>query len=115
MATKPTTSSAGTFTHSANCRQNGKIGECLCQAHTAGPWIADGRNVYTKKDDRFVAEAYNPMVGESDIKIIEANARLIAAAPELLEVLKEAMDFLADYSVTLHAKAEKVIAKTEGK
>lgn len=43
--------------------------------HTPGPWIVKNKNVVTNSDFNFVCS--------------EANARLIAAAPEMLELLEE--------------------------
>lgn len=43
-----------------------------------------------------------------------ANARLIAAAPEMLELLGEAMPYLPVRGVDLQAKARALLAKIEG-
>ena len=49
--------------------------------HTAGPWHSDGERVVTKTGRvRKVADVYPPERA--------ANARLIAAAPEMLEMLR---------------------------
>ena len=59
--------------------------------HTKGPWWADGFFVHAGENGPIVAQMY----GASDPEIRpcrEANARLIAAAPELLEALL-AVDF----------------------
>ena len=56
--------------------------------HTQGPWLVEGRAVYALNDDGYnrfsalVQDAHTP--GDE----LEANARLIAAAPELLEALE---------------------------
>lgn len=58
--------------------------------HTAGPWVTDGYNRITSKkhqydeSGKFIAETKSWETGETEAL---ANARLIAAAPELLEVL----------------------------
>lgn len=54
--------------------------------HTPGPWhVHWGDKVWsgTEDDRKFIAEAWGEEPGES-----EANARLIAAAPSLLEAIK---------------------------
>lgn len=74
-------------------------------AHTPGPWSAetpmddsiwiveDGRQVY---DWRVIATLYFPENrGEIPRKQVEANALLIAAAPDLLEALQKARNTLA--------------------
>lgn len=56
--------------------------------HTPGPWMVEGRTVYALNDDGYnrfsalVQDAHTP--GDE----LEANAQLIAAAPELLEALE---------------------------
>tara|TARA_R110000823_G_scaffold2164_6_gene8926 strand:- start:4256 stop:4480 length:225 start_codon:yes stop_codon:yes gene_type:complete len=58
-----------------------------------------------------------PKCKQSKNKQWNANARLIAAAPELLEVLQEILDATAyDHGgpVSLYKKAEKIIAKAKG-
>ena len=51
--------------------------------HTPGPWTIDGKNIKHYTDNGFtkVARVGDYMAARND----EANARLIAAAPELLE------------------------------
>lgn len=51
--------------------------------HTPGPWNVDGIFICDDAGDRIVAEVPK-MYDENDL----ANARLIAAAPELLEALQ---------------------------
>jgi hypothetical protein len=104
------------------------------QKHTPGPWSAVGafienRNTGTavcKTMCRFNEEGHFPVEAEAD-----ANARLIAAAPELLEALRGFAN-LAEYSdivnsmatvlrpheragfVESFSKARAAIAKAEG-
>lgn len=63
--------------------------------HSPGPWVAcdpgdysdyDGRSVVILNDDRKIAAA----IGQDDVAV--ANARLMAAAPELAEALKAMLD-----------------------
>lgn len=71
--------------------------------HTQGDWlVAGGTTVYCLNAhgyNRFTAQVQR---GHTDSKWptepdeLEANARLIAAAPELLEALKEVLPYLTD-------------------
>ncbi len=82
--------------------------------HTPGPWRRYGRRI-----------EYGPMVAgdgflvatiSRDPKESEGNARLIAAAPELLSSLKLACEVLRGTGECGIAKdLEKTIAKAEGK
>jgi len=92
--------------------------------HTQGPWLVEGRTVYALNDDGYnrfsalVQDAHTP--GDE----LEANARLIAAAPELLAALEDATlqiksnltllkcddEFIARQT----AKARAAIAKARG-
>ena len=61
-------------------------------SHTPGPWIINPRQVDSspyqildKDDHEIAATIYGPTGGIEEAK---ANARLIAAAPELLAILK---------------------------
>lgn len=88
--------------------------------HTPGPWAFDDDRVITSPHthndlDDDVCEVYG---GNDDIaEVRRANARLIAAAPELLEALKELMvaaDRVSAEPVTWLGKARAAIAKAEG-
>lgn len=74
-------------------------------AHTPGPWIAEGDDVISTRPMRFnLTTAGTPVIArvckhedaESGFPY-EANARLIAAAPELLEVLHEGRRAIGDH------------------
>lgn len=78
---------------------------------TRGPWKAvyncdweDGANATSiySSDEVYVADVYRGYVGSEDLTEDEqkANARLIAAAPELLEALQDAVDQLK-FNLTL--------------
>lgn len=58
--------------------------------HTPGPWdnMADGTNVKAFNSGVAIAQLENIPCGVSSYKERQANAKLIAAAPELLEALK---------------------------
>lgn len=64
----------------------------MSKQHTPGPWVADNEygTVVALEDGGYVAEAYDGMKGvDTDREIALANARLIAAAPQLLELLDQ--------------------------
>jgi len=71
--------------------------------HTPGPWtksVAPTRfNIHAPSFHKLATAFIRPEGGSMDE--IEANARLIAAAPTLLAALKEAENALADYVPTL--------------
>jgi hypothetical protein len=102
-------------------------------SHTPGPWQISGPskpdNVggrdYAVLDEqtKIIAECYEK-VGPSDTRPAYANARLIAAAPELLQACKELVDIASGLrrnpnrtygAVDAIVEAEKAIAKAEGK
>ncbi len=60
-------------------------------AHTPGPWIAEGAEIVALVDPEHTATYYAPVCTIDDewsTGIVEANARLIAAAPDLLAALQ---------------------------
>lgn len=65
--------------------------------HTPGPWMIAGKTVYALNEDgynRFSALVQDAHTKESELV---ANARLIAAAPELLEALQMLTDHVNRY------------------
>lgn len=84
---------------------------------TPGPWLADGASVYEERDDFSVI----CNLWSSSLPQWEANARLIAAAPDLLDALERCLNFIAntesEMGVTLECgdKARAAIAKAKGK
>ena len=72
----------------------------MTEAHTQGPWIA--RRMHTGGFDimdprnRDVVTVYG---GGVEAESREANARLIAAAPDLLDALKRARRYVADLPI----------------
>lgn len=67
--------------------------------HTPGPWAQHERIIYIVSDDRrcnhFECLVQHSYVASMDELL--ANARLIAAAPDLLAALLEALEFVEDY------------------
>lgn len=71
--------------------------------HTAGPWFRDGYTVYALNDDRRPFNRFYATVQlgflsndlRTDERELEANAKLICAAPELLAALEESVSALA--------------------
>lgn len=99
--------------------------------HTPGPWkVMDLRDdeeyrlrlgkIQIQSDNVAICDIqFNSFFSNEWIKESEANARLIAAAPELLEVCRDALDFAklasgADLSPIIN-KLKKAIRKAEGK
>jgi hypothetical protein len=96
--------------------------------YTAGPWSVDGNTVYTTKsagwyrgkEIRQNAFSANIQAPEDEL---QANARLIASAPELLEALQglakeinlSKLNIKKDFSlINAHAAALKAIYKAKG-
>ena len=86
------------------------------EMHTKGPWEADPANeaVFDPKDNTTLADVFGDTREERT-----ANARLIAAAPELLEACKGALAALEQMDLSfsgweLVRELEKVIAKAGG-
>jgi hypothetical protein len=79
-------------------------------SHTPGPWhVSDSNEVLDDKSMLVCAE----IMGDN-AEIYKANARLIAAAPEMLETLKT-LDRLGGLGLDKHAWIREVIDKAEGK
>jgi len=88
----------------------------LKTSHTPGPWRYDkvdghvfGGHAKTP-GEAWIAD---PHCDDLDVGERESNARLIAAAPDLLEALQEAADYMADmgHPISTLNKARKAIAK----
>lgn len=81
--------------------------------HTPGPWKqhSDGEKTYAS-----VRGAKNQTVadcGSRSDRVAQANARLIAAAPELLRLLCIAAD--EPITIGLHTQIQAAIARAEGR
>lgn len=87
--------------------------------YTPGPWAVEGWdaktaqiNVTAADGDGFSLYIAGAIAGLAEQ---EENARLIAAAPELLELLQEIVaDDMTDFRKSLLVKAGAVIAKATG-
>lgn len=94
--------------------------------HTPGPWVAQ-IDKHIKRGRKPLPRMALVMVGGGqaidctysgvDFEESAANARLIAAAPEMLEALKAALGFLEDEGVLgdLPDEMRAAIAKAEGR
>ena len=79
---------------------------------TPGPWVAMGRAVYTESDNptrEILWGGHNTRSASDEEK--KANARLIAAAPELLEQCREFEKCLTFYHGTNENTAISTLAK----
>jgi hypothetical protein len=92
--------------------------EQTAMKHTPGPWMVEGGGfVGGPVGYGRICQFWNKF--EEDFRNADANARLIAAAPELLRVLKAALyqtgcdGDLCGY--VWHEEAREIIAKAEGK
>ncbi len=84
--------------------------------HTLGPWKAIGDKIYSA-DQRQVAHVY-ALVHPDNLNIMQSipNAKLLAAAPEMLLILNAFVANGLDAPEFLFARdmAEKTISKIEG-
>lgn len=94
--------------------------------HTPGPWDCDGSEIHA--ENLCIANAYRPRTDDEGnwmaIEEVQANARLIAAAPELLDALRSAVRALNagknfrvgdDHSYFIATACGEVISKAEGR
>ena len=68
----------------------------MSAAHTPGPWKYMKRGLLVKADESAIIARVLFASGKRRTDVDRANARLIAAAPELLAALKRATQFLLD-------------------
>ena len=72
-------------------------------AHTPGPWGCDGTEVHA--EHLVICNAYRSRTDDEgnwmSSEEVEANARLIAAAPELLDQLRMAAEFISGHNECL--------------
>lgn len=87
--------------------------------HTPGPWKATDIDGYEQGFKNRVYSAIGSLVAHVDWYDngwTPANARLIAAAPELLAALKSGMPWISDHAPTeIWNDAINAIAKAEGR
>jgi hypothetical protein len=94
--------------------------------HTPGPWrVGDAAHTIfgPKQSDGSLAVTIASVAGNARMEDYRANARLIAAAPDLLAALKDITAKLASYekfpdgsgNTATFDKARAAIAKAEGK
>lgn len=96
-------------------------------AHTPGPWevayLDHAEQRVVRAEHYEVCTCWHHSVGSIE-KEMEANARLIAAAPELMEALKEVMSWTRNWDVQFleddewpetEEKVRAAIAKAEGR
>ena len=85
-------------------------------AHTPGPWSRAGTQVWDKDRGRLVASCATHL---NQLSQDDANARLVEAAPEMLEALKAIMaEVQTESGVVTYPTGQKAlaaIAKAEGK
>ena len=88
--------------------------------HSPGPWKVEYYSWVRAADGEAVCHGIGEIkygrTVEAQLLLAEANARLIAAAPDLLEAAKYAMAECVDLIATVPGNLlEKAIAKAEGK
>ena len=85
------------------------------QGFTPGPWLLSGRTVYALNDEGF--NRFSALVQDAHAPAYEldANARLMAAAPDLLQALEKVIaDVPGDGFDDWHGMALDAIAKARG-
>lgn len=90
--------------------------------HTSGPWVVvteEGKPVVKSFEDFYITNTIDAAGYESDDDTKFVNARLIAAAPDLLEALKECANLMDHHMIGCDAenavaKASAAIAKATG-
>ena len=89
----------------------------MTNAHTPGPWRFDhdSKIIMDAFHEIFIATVHPSTIGDP-VGTDLANARLIAAAPELLEALRECADqlYLSIFASATADKAYALIAKSTG-
>ena len=79
--------------------------------HTPGPWIVDGKVIRTQYGGQVCM--FSGMIRQTRDDI-EANAKLISAAPDLLKSLNEMVEIMDDgdeAGSAWHIKAKEAVAK----
>ena len=87
--------------------------------HTSGPWaVFNQSDVFTNRNDGKVSEYIaDCALDEMELSEIQANANLIAAAPDLYEAVAAVIDATRDYlppdGITKDEFISRVIAATD--
>jgi hypothetical protein len=81
--------------------------------HTPGPWTVSGSHIVSSRTAVQLAQVYSPQGYDPKCEREQANARLIAAAPELLAACHAAFERLNGTDVSQQLAA--AIAKAQGK
>ena len=84
--------------------------------HTPGPWYQNAasiRSLFGRQEDKQLVATVSGLDCESDE--FEANARLIAAAPTMLEALKAGLKYIPLNEEPERPMIEAAIAKAEGR
>lgn len=82
-------------------------------SHTPGPWIADGGRI---REEILPGQGGHLIATINEVSPNEADSRLIAAAPELFEVLRRILsleEFERGYKEAID-EAEALISRIEG-
>jgi hypothetical protein len=80
--------------------------------HTPGPWVFDEDECSAIPAlHLYCADSKNPFHGSRSEEELKANARLIAAAPELLEALKEAIETIKFLSTRDNSWGEQIVCE----
>lgn len=87
----------------------------MSAAHTPGPWAVSGagRHALVRGEDMTIVAVRHRLEGD----VHEANARLIAAAPDLLVALEEALHWFEGEHASSHpttVRMQAAIAKARG-
>ena len=92
--------------------------------HTTGPWVIDWNvsrlDIFGSDETTLVASLRRSPLSQAIDEAARSNARLIAAAPDLLDSLSEIFDYAGGADSALHDeyvmdRARAAIAKAEGK
>ena len=86
--------------------------------HTPGPWKVVGTEIWSEKSDGVCGKVLGNVggsYGEKDHRIRQANARLIAAGPELLEALVKLRTHVQMTHITPDKKLVKIVYNANSK
>jgi hypothetical protein len=82
--------------------------------HTPGPWIRKGDWIHGTPESG-ASQGISQILGNCGCtKTTEANARLISAAPEMLDALQAVCDAYGEQDSLLMAQVKAALAKAKG-